>query len=184
MEKQTDTFWGGTTDSVAVERRVVWRYGSKPGELQISIASAHPVADLGHMGDGMVEEAVLDAKGLKADSMVSPQLVFATLQKSHHSDAVVAATASGREVPILQLGTNPKRHDSGQLSVDQQMNAAKAAMPTAVVGPGDHAVGFLVRLDAIDFYPLLAVNLPAEIESYKEGSGTTTDALNQLPFQA
>ena len=182
MEKQTDTFWSGISDPIAIERRVAWRFGSKPGELTMSIASDQPISDLAQTSDGALEQIVLDGKKLKSSETVVPQLVFATVRKAHQGEQAVVANASGRELPILQVGHKAPAADPA-MTAEQQMKATKTAIPSAIVGPGDHAVGFLVRLDAIDFYPLLAVSLPEEIASYKEGTGTTTDALNLLPFQ-
>lgn len=183
-KKTTDAFWAQQS-SQPIERRVVWQFGKQRGELSISIAAGSPVPDLAGISEGMAQTATLQAAALSPDQAVAPQLVFAAIQSASHSVGVhpVVIAPGHREVPVVQLGSSVGVK-TDTLDYQTQMKQSGTAMPPAQVAVGDHAVGFLVRTDVLHFYPLAAIDVPEEIETYREGAGSTADLIHVLPFQS
>ena len=176
-----DSFWSDTSAPLPAERRIAFPIGRRNAELVVSIMPDQPVPDLATMSDTMVDAAIAHVtRGAK--QTLTPQIVFATIRQGAH-DAAAVATASGRELPVVQLHPRVAPiHEA--LTIEEQLQLAKVALPPAAVAPADCAVGFLYRDEILHFYPLLAVNLPEDIASYRDGSGTTTDLIQLLPFQA
>lgn len=188
----SNTFWTGDTSTTLVERRLVFAFGKRTGELTVSIALDQPVPDLARMSDTMLSAVSVDAKHVKDGQTVAPDLVFATVSGSKHDTHGPKATGpltpvvtahDGREIHVLQVA-DPATSIDDELDMASQMRRANAAMPTAAVAPGDYAVGFFVRDQVLHFYPLLAVTLPSDLEAYKDSSATTTDLVPLLPFQS
>lgn len=175
----TDSFWSGSPAATPVERRVVFPLPSI-GQLTVSLLPDQPVPDAALMSEPMTEAAVIEPVMLKTGT-VAPQLVFGAIKQGHHGGLVIS-TASGREVPVMQVGVEETADDP--MDYELQMREAAGAMPPAQVANGDHAVGFLFRTDVIHFYPLAVTTLPEEVESFHEGSATTGDVIPLLPFQS
>lgn len=183
MAQTEDNFWSTTSHYDPVTRRILFPFGHKTGEIVISIAPDQPVWDLAMMSETVFHQAIVDARTLQAHDTITPTLVFSAITNPHQGLTPVAVTATHRELPVWQL--IDKTHTKiDEMSFQAAMKKAHAAMLTAAVATGDHAVGFLVREEVLHFYPLLAVNIPEDIASYKEGSGTTNDVIPQLPFQS
>ena len=183
MSHTLDTFWDDLSAARSVERRILWQFDQRFGEFTISIAPEKAIPDIAVMTDATLKPAVLDAKKLKSGSTVAPPLVFATIVKPQHGENAVVRTGNGRELTVVQI--IPRAHkEKVDLSIQAQMKRAHMPMPTAAVTIGDSAVGFLIRTDVVHFYPLVAVGLPEEIESYRLGEGTGADLMGALPFQS
>lgn len=183
MDQPIDLFWKNDASVAPVERRILFPVNKKAAQLTLSLTGNQPVPDLASMGDTMVKAAAVEAASLKDGAVITPQLVFATARKGQQSDAPMVSTASHREVPILQLDAGPARA-SDKLDYVAQLKLAEAPTPTAAMAAGDSAVGFLVGGTTIHFYPMIVVTLPEDLESYREGSGSTSDVLPLLPFQS
>jgi hypothetical protein len=176
MNEKTAKFWQSDSAASPVERRVVWQ-GSEGGELGISIAPDWPVPNLTRMSEGMVTTATAHLSD--PNQILAPQFIFAMIGKSDAGHSIVKGPG-GQEFPIFMAEPSTAVES---MNIQDAMNRAKAAMPPAQVAPGDSAVGFLIRTDKSRFYPLVAVTTPEEIESYREGAGTTADLIHSLPFQ-
>lgn len=177
-----DSVWKTHDSSQPIERRLIFPFAKRRGELVLSITPGQPIPDLAAMSETMVSAATIDAKGLKNKQTITAQLVFSSITAAAES-GLVAVTHAHRALPVLQL-TMRQPTQASKLTYESQMKLAENAMPPAVLAAGDHAVGWLVRSDVIYFYPLVAVNIPTEVESYKEGSGSTEDLVALLPFQS
>lgn len=182
MDQRTDLFWQSDTTVSPVERRILFPVDRKAAELTLSLMPSQPVPDLASMGDNMVKAAAVPTNQLKDKGVITPQLVFATARNSQNGGAPVVSTASHREIPLLQLDSGPARK-TDQLDYVAQLKLAEAPTPTAAMAAGDSTVGFLVGDTALHFYPMLVISLPEDLESYREGSGNTSDLLPLLPFQ-
>lgn len=173
----TESFWSGTTAASPIERRVLF---PGIGRVTVSIMPNQPVPDATLMSEPMTEAAVIEPVTLKSGA-VAPQLVFGRVARSAHDEALVIITASGRELPVIQTGA--ERIDSDPMDYEKQMKEAQGAMPPAQLGAGDYAIGFLFRTDVIHFYPLTVTTLDEEVESFHDGSATTSDVIPLLPYQ-
>lgn len=184
FKRTTDAFWAQPATK-PIDRRVVWQFGQQRGELSISIAAGSPVPDLAGISEKMTEAATVQAAALSPDQAIAPQLVFAAIQSASHSVGVhpVVIAPGHREVPVIQLGSNSDVK-TDTLDYQAQMKESSTALPPAQVAVGDHAVGFLVRTDVLHFYPLAAIDVPEEVETYREGAGSTADLIHSLPFQS
>lgn len=184
MAQTTENFWNVSHATYeVVSRRILFQLGQKIGEVVISIAPGQPVLEISTMSEAMLKEATVTTAGLKAGDAISPQLVFAPINQPETGSTPVAFDATHRALPVWQIV------DAGHTTIDtmsfqEAMKATHAATPTAIVSPGDYAVGFLAQNDVLNFYPLMAVNIPEEIESYKSGESTTDDVIPLLPFQS
>ena len=182
-DSTVDTFWDDLSAVRSVERRVLWQFGQSYGEFTVSIAPEKPIADIAVMTDANLKPAVVDARELTSGSTVCPPLIFATISRPQHGENAVVRTGNGRELTVLQIV--PRAHkEKIDLSIEAQMKRAHMPMPTAAVGIGDSTVGFLIRTDVVHFYPLVAVSLPEEIESYRMGEASGADLMGALPFQS
>jgi hypothetical protein len=175
----TDSFWADSAAASPVERRVVFPLPSI-GQLTVSILPGQPVPDAALMSEPMTEAAVIEPVMLRT-GQVAPQLVFGRVGRSTHDEVLVVTTASGRELPVMQSGAERLAIDP--MDYEQQMKDAGGAMAPAQLAAGDHAVGFLFRTDVIHFYPLAVTSLDEEVESFHDGSATTSDVIPLLPFQ-
>ncbi len=174
-----DTFWSAQPNLLAVERRLLYQRGNRRREVTISIAPDQAVPALSQLSEQLLTEQAVPAAELSKQHVLTPQLVFAEIKEV--ADELVAGSAS-IDLPVIQVGP-VKQHDT-DLTIAAQMARAKAAMPTAAVAAGDHAAGWLIKDRQIRFYPLIAVSLPEELESYQDGLGTSNDVIAALPFQA
>ncbi len=190
-----NTFWTGDISTSAVERRLVFAFGRRTGELTVSIALDQPVPDLSRLSDAMLAAAALESKQLSDGETIVPQLVFAAVSGSkldpHGTKNAgpltpVVTAHDGREIHVIQVAAPVTASESAaeELDMASQMRRASAAIPAAAVAPGDYAVGFFIRNQVLHYYPLLAVTLPSDLESYKDSSATTTDLVPLLPFQS
>lgn len=182
MKKELEGFWNSTTAALPVERRMRFSTGKRAGELTVSIHPDMPVPDAAVMSESMTEAAVVEAVSLKDGELIAPQLIFGTVRKSTHDGSMIILTASGRELPVVQLA-HALEGAADKMDYVAQMRQADAALGPAQIAEEDHAVGFLYRTDVIHFYPLLSVTLHGDIDSYREGAGTTNDVIPLLPFQ-
>ncbi len=182
---ETSNFWSEVSHYEPVTRRILFSFSKakKLGEIVISIAPEQPICDLAGMGESMLHEAIIEATRLKAHDTITPQLVFAAIAKPHAGETPVVHTGTNREVPVWQL-LDKTDHVEDDLSFQAAMKHAHAAMPTALVAPGDYAVGFLVRDEVLHFYPILTISIDEDVASYKEGSASTNDVIPLLPFQS
>lgn len=176
-----DTFWADSEATTAVERRVEFPLPSHP-QLTVSILPGQPVPDAALLSEPMIEATVIEPIMLKTGS-IAPQLIYGTVRQSTHDDSLVVPSASGREFNLIQAEPSISHHVD-PMDYEQQMKNAAVATPAAQVTAGDHVVGFLFRTDVIHFYPLAVVTLPEEIESFHDGSATTSDVMPMLPFQS
>lgn len=181
---ETDNFWTTSHASYdVITRRILFSFGKKLGEIVVSIAPDQPVPDLSTLSETVLHAAIVEADTCTAHQTITPQLVFAAVTNPHQGNTPVVSTASHRELPIWQL-VYKMDHTIDDMSFHSAMKRAHAAMPTAAVAAGDNAVGFLVRNEVLNFYPLLALTIPEDIESYKAGEGSTNDVIPLLPFQS
>jgi hypothetical protein len=174
----TDTFWADSPPALPVERRVLF---PSLGRLTVSIQPGQPVPDASMMTEQMIEATVVEPVMLKHKA-IAPQLVFGTAHRSRHDDVLVVLTPDGRELPVLQTGA--ERTNADPMDYEQLMQDAAGAMPPAQIAEGDSAIGFLFRTDVIHFFPLAATTLPEEVESFHDGSATSSDVIPLLPFQS
>lgn len=179
----TDSFWKAGHETRVVDRRVLFPFGKRRGHVVLSLAENQPIPDLAKMSETMITEATIGTSGLKPGSALAPQFVFASVVAPKTGDQSVVLSHAGQPIPVIQLAAK-ETNDRSTLSFAAQMKQAQEAMPPAAAAAGDHAVGWLIRDHTLAFYPLVAVNLPQDVASFREGSGSTFDLMHLLPFQS
>jgi len=183
MSRRTAAFWKNTATETPVERRVLWQFPDGQGELGLAIYPNYPIADLAWMSEEQMQALTLDGASLIRGQSVAPRFLFAAVTEGSHSRAPIVTGTNHREITLVESPAPPSTADD-EAAMGEKMAQAGAALLPAQLAAGDHAVGFLVRMDVLYFYPLVAANLPEEIESYREGHGSTNDLIHELPFQS
>lgn len=183
MSRHTAAFWKNTAADTPVERRVLWQFPDGQGELGLAIYPNYPVADLAWMSEQQMDAVTLDGASLIRGQSVAPRFLFAAVTDGSHGHAPIVTGPNHREINLVESPV-PKAAANDDAEIEEKMAQAGAALLPAQLAPGDHAVGFLVRTDVLFFYPLTAINLAEEIESYQQGHGSTNDLIQELPFQS
>jgi len=183
MSRRTAAFWKNTATETPVERRVLWQFPDGQGELGLAIYPNYPIADLAWMSEEQMQALTLDGASLIREQSVAPRFLFAAVTDGSHSKAPVVTGPNHREINLVESPV-PQSAQNDDAEIEEKMAQAGAALLPAQLAAGDHAVGFLVRTDVLFFYPLSAVNIAEEIESYREGYGSTNDLIHELPFQS
>ena len=182
MQPQSASFWKAEIPAQPVERRLVWQFGDRRGELTVFIHPGQPVPNLVDLSEKTMARITLEQTALRPERSVAPGFAFASIGKSPTTGSAVVIGPGNREIPVVE---SPARADSAEAqTMKARMDRANDATPPAQVAPGDYAVGMLVRKDILFFYPLAAVTTKAEVESYLEGAGSTDDLIKDLPFQS
>ncbi|MDP4000438.1 MAG: hypothetical protein Q8Q11_03380 [bacterium] len=171
-------FWR-SGDATPVTRRVVFGFSGKRGELNVSVTPGRPIPDLANVSERMMLEATVPAAQAQPGQTVYPQFVFATVEKGEAEPVVYGP--GHRAIGVLRLPAEPGKEDT--LDYAEKLAQAKEALPPAPARAGDGAIGFLVRTDVLHFYPLVGLP-PAEHEHFQEGTGSTDDLIQALPFQS
>lgn len=161
---------------------MLWQFGDRRGELTVFIHPGQPVPNLADLSEKVADRAALEQAALKPEQAIAPGFVFALVGKSPTTGTAVVIGPGNREIPVV---TPPvaEAEESAQ-TMKARMDRAGDATPPAQVAPGDHAVGLLVRQDILFFYPVAAVGTDEEIETYRDGAGSTTELIQELPFQS
>lgn len=182
MQPQRASFWQTATPAQPVERRLLWQFGDRRGELTVFIHPGQPVPNLADLSEKAAERATLDEASLRPEQAISPGFVFALVGKSPTTGTAVVIGPANREIPVV-IPPDADAKEQVQ-TMKARMDRTGDATPPAQVAPGDCAVGLLVRQDILFFYPVAAVGTDEEIESYRDGAGSTTELIHELPFQS
>ncbi len=183
MESSTASFWQTQTPDRPVERRLLWQFGDRRGELTVFVHPGQPVPNLTDLSERAANHLTLGHGSLKPGQSIAPGFVFATVGKSPATGTAVVIGPGSREIPVVESPDVATKRDRAQ-TMKARMDQAGDATPPAQVAPGDHAVGLLVRKEILFFYPVAAVGTDEEVEAYREGAGSTTDLIKDLPFQS
>jgi hypothetical protein len=170
-------FWGDG-DGTPVQRRVVFGFAGKRGELTVAVTPNRPIPDLSNISERMMLESTVPAAEAQPGQAVSPQFVFAVVAPGESEPVVYGP--DHRAIPLLRLPAVSA--DKDDLDYAAKLEQAKAPLPPAAASAGEGAIGFLVRTDVLHFYPLVLVP-EAEHEHFQEGAGSTDDLIQALPFQ-
>ena len=182
MSKRTAAFWKNTATETPVQRRVLWQFPDGQGELSVAVYPNQPVPDLAWMTEPQVEAVTVDGTSLVRGQAVAPRMLFASVETGSHAEVPVVTGPNHREITLVESPAPAEAAGDG--SMQDKLQQAGAAILPAQVAAGDHVLGFLVRMDVLYFYPLAAVNIPEEVEAFKEGTGSTNDLIQELPFQS
>lgn len=161
----------------------MWQFPDGQGELGLAIYPNMTVPDLAWMSERHLDSITVDGTALIRGQSIAPRFVFAAVTEGSHTKVPVVTGPNHREITLVESPL-PAAAKDDEAKMEQKMAEAGAALLPAQLAPSDHAVGFLVRMDVLYFYPLTAANLPEEIESYHEGAGSTNDLIQELPFQS
>ncbi len=183
MQHHSASFWHAKTAAQPLERRLQWRFDRGPGELTVFIYPGQPVPDLSTVSEKTAGGRTLDQTALESGAPVAPGFVFSRVVRSATTGGPVVVGPGNREIPVVETAVRAPDAPDPQTMADRMARTGEAT-PPAQVAPGDHAVGLLVRRDVLFFHPLAAVSTEAEVESYREGTGSTDDLVRELPFQS
>lgn len=181
MDTKTNDFWSAASSYSVVTRRLLFKRGSKSCEIEVSIAPDRAVQSVNRLAGAALDAVITTARSEHDAETIAVDLVYAEIGASKEG-APLVTTADHREIPVSQFGME---HAVKQAyDIETMMSQAKAALPTAAVAPGDHAVGFIYRGSVLHFYPVLVLSLPEDVDTFRDGFGMTDDVIPLLPFQS